>query len=440
MQTTYFGTDGIRGKAGVYPLDKKGATAVGFAVGTYFARSGATVLVGSDPRESSPMLMDAVSSGLAQAGVNVLIVGVIPTPGLAYLAKTSDALAAIMISASHNPYYDNGIKIFSGEGDKLSDQQEAEISEIFSAASQTANKTLGKITKAEDEVQKYVEFLQSKYKMPVADISVALDCANGATASVAKDVFAGMCRQVTVINADPDGKNINDKCGATDTADLQATVLEGKHDLGIAFDGDGDRIILVDGSGQVKNGDHILYILGTQGGHKHIVATTMSNLGLETSLNSLNIDLLRTDVGDRYVLEEMIKNSYLLGGEQSGHIIIMPDQTTGDGMLAAIKILEVIAKTGSSLSELSQDLQIYPQSIVNVELNDKSVLNDPIFTDFMKAKKNQIGDTGRIVIRPSGTEPLLRVMIESENAATITPIVANEAADLITKLSQGASI
>lgn len=437
MQTTYFGTDGIRGKAGVYPLDEKGATAVGFAVGTYFATSGAKVLVGSDPRESSPMLMDAVSKGLAQAGVNVSAIGVIPTPGLAYLVESGSASAAIMISASHNPYYDNGIKIFSGEGDKLSDEQEVEISDIFSNSNQQSHEPVGNIIQAKDQIEHYIEFLRSKYRTDVADISVVIDCANGATSSIAQEVFSEMCRKVTVINATPDGKNINRKCGATDTAELQRTVVEGNHDLGIAFDGDGDRIILVDSAGEVKNGDHILYILGTQGNHDHIVATTMSNLGLENSLKSKNIELLRTDVGDRYVLEEMAKNNYLLGGEQSGHIIIKPDQTTGDGILAAINILEIISKTGSSLSKLSEDLQIYPQSIVNVDLKDKSILDNPAFIDFISAKQDQIGETGRIVIRPSGTEALLRVMIESDDAKTITPVVAAEAADLIKKLSQG---
>lgn len=438
MQTTYFGTDGIRGKAGVYPLDVTGATAVGKAVGVYFARSGGRVLVGSDPRESSSMLVDAVSKGLAQAGVNMSVIGVIPTPGLAYVANNSDASAAVMISASHNPYYDNGIKIFSGNGDKLSDEQESEISKVFKDISDTSGEAVGNIVQSRDDIGQYIEFLKSKFAANPADISIVIDCANGATSSIAQEVFTSMCSNTTVINNQPDGKNINDKCGATDTAMLQQTVVDGGHDLGIAFDGDGDRLILVDHAGEVRNGDQILYILGTQGEYKDIVATTMSNLGLEKSLEQKGIQLHRTDVGDRYVLEEMDRGGYKLGGEQSGHLIIKPDQTTGDGMLAAIKLLAILSKTGLTLAELTEGLRIYPQAIVNVELKDKSVLNSQAFADFIQAKQEQIGSSGRIIIRPSGTEPLLRVMIESENAATLTPIVADEAADLIKKLNQGA--
>lgn len=434
MQKSYFGTDGIRGKAGVYPLDQAGAEAVGAAVGAFFVGSGDHIIVGGDTRESSSMLIEAVAKGIRSAGIDAVNLGVIPTPGLAYVARNTTATAAIMISASHNPYYDNGIKIFSGEGDKLSDEQEAQITQIFTQKSDVTNSDAGELSSSADLADLYTDFLASEFKADKANISVVIDCANGATSLLAEKVFKPLCKELQIIHNNPDGRNINDHCGATDLASLQKIIVDESHDLGIAFDGDGDRLMLVDANGQIKNGDHILYILGTQKAYSTVVATTMSNLGLEQSLAKENIQLIRVNVGDRYVLEEMAKGGFKLGGEQSGHIIVKPAQTTGDGMLAAIKIMEIMATTGQPLDKLSEDLQIFPQAIVNIELNDRTIIDRPEFIDFVAAKSDEIGPSGRIVIRASGTEPLLRIMIEADSVDELAAQIAKQAAELIDSL------
>lgn len=416
MDRALFGTDGIRGTAGTYPLDKTGAEQIGKAIGAYFAKPGEVILIGSDPRESSDMLVTAVSAGLVAQGIVVENVGVIPTPGLAYLTREREgAKAGVMITASHNPYTDNGIKIFSGSGGKLDDNVETELNKLI--MSKIEDRQAGQIVDCTSCLKDYEDFLvHSVGDMTFYGMRIATDSANGATSGVIRRVLKRLSTEPATLFDQPDGKNINDHCGATNTSRLQQLVIQLKMQAGIAFDGDGDRVIMIDEKGRQLTGDHILYILAVSNKFERIVGTVMSNQGLETALQNHGISLERTAVGDRYVLEVLLKDDLKLGGEQSGHIILTDLLSTGDGMLAALQVLKHVQASGKSLAQWHDEIELLPQSLVNITVANKKLLESKEVLDFVEAQTKELGDNGRILIRPSGTEPKARVMVEASDA------------------------
>lgn len=428
-----FGTDGIRGPAGQYPLDQTGALQVGKAIGSYFATPGEYIVVGCDTRESSPKLKSAVVAGVTAVGVNVQDVDVIPTPGVAYLTKHTAAKAGVMITASHNPYRDNGIKLFSNTGGKLPDNTEATLNQLID--SKLAEQAKGVISQEENPAHDYIEFLIGSAGFGAFEgLRLAIDCANGATSTVAQEVFESLGAEVTMLFDQPNGRNINAGCGATDPVALAAAVKAQGLDGGIAFDGDGDRVLLVDAKGRLLTGDHILYVIALGRHISTVVGTTMSNIGLETALKSHDIDLLRTDVGDRYVLEELEKTGLKLGGEQSGHIILTDYLPTGDGLLAAIQTLRYVIKSGKNLAAWYDKLPLQPQALVNIPLADKSLLSRAEIKDFVAKQSAELAGKGRLNIRPSGTEPKLRVMVEAPEARQKAEHIAGELKELLGKL------
>jgi phosphoglucosamine mutase len=430
MSREIFGTDGIRGPAGKYPLDDKGARQIGKAIGAYFAKPGETIFIGRDPRESSLGLETAVAAGLTSMGVNVRLLGVVPTPGLAYLTKNSEAIAGVMITASHNLYTDNGIKVFSGDGGKLPDNVEAELNKLIDG--EIPDRGSGQASDASTMVGDYEKFLVSTIGEARFDgLRIAVDTANGATSGIAGRVFQKLGADTVSLFDQPDGKNINLNCGATDTKAVQEAVKSQGLDAGVAFDGDGDRVILIDGQGRALSGDHILYILALSRKDRGMVATVMSNLGLETALKKQGITLTRTAVGDRYVLEGLEQTGFTLGGEQSGHIIVLDYATTGDGLLAAIQTLQQVRASGRSLAEWRDDLELLPQALVNVPLDDKSLIDSPEVQAFITEQTTRLGDTGRLLIRPSGTGPLARVMVEAPDAQAVAEDIAAELKKLL---------
>ncbi len=426
-----FGTDGIRGPAGQYPLDKAGAFQIGKAIGVHFGKSGQPILIARDPRESSPMLETALVRGISAVGVDTTMVGVIPTPGLAYLTRTTDASAGVMITASHNAYQDNGIKIFSEQGGKLPDSTELQLNRLI--AGHIAEQEAGASSHDTGLVHKYVDFLVASTTR-FDGLKLAIDCANGATSFIAQDVFEGLGAEVTMLFDRPDGQNINANCGATDTAALQKIVKEQGLDGGIAFDGDGDRVLLVDAQGRTLSGDHMLYILALGRAEKTVVATIMSNGAFESALKNHDIQLTRTAVGDRYVLEELEKTGLRLGGEQSGHIILHDLLPTGDGLLAAIQTLRYVAASGKSLADWYDELPLLPQALVNIPLADGKLSQNPAIAGFIAKKSAELGTTERLSIRPSGTEPKLRVMIEAVDAQAKAEAIAAQLSELLRTL------
>ena len=434
MSRQLFGTDGIRGVAGQYPLDNKGCVQIGRAIGVYFAKPGETIVVGYDPRESSPQIADDVTSGLNSVDVNVVLVGVIPTPGLAYVTKNGDFVAGVMITASHNPYSDNGIKVFSKDGSKLPDDVQEKLNDLI----ETNIKLKSQGTKQINEslVELYVDFLtRTANGKSLNGLKIALDCANGATSYVADRVFSKLGAEISVVSNIPNGTNINVACGATDTRMLQKVVTDNALDGGLAFDGDGDRIIMVDGQGRQLDGDNIMYILSLSNSFTGVVATIMSNLGFENALKSHGIDLRKTSVGDRYVLEGLEQSGYYLGGEQSGHIILTEFAGTGDGMLAGIHTLVSVLKSGKSLSDWRDELKLLPQVLINIPLSDKSLLDKTIIKEYIATQTADLGDSGRLLVRPSGTEPKARVMVESNDAEMRANIIADKLQELIKEIS-----
>lgn len=425
MSSQLFGTDGIRGPAGAYPLDDAGMLQIGKAAGTYFAQPGDVVLVGWDPRESSEALATSVIEGLTSMGVDVQKVGVIPTPGLAYLTTKQGAKAGVIITASHNPYTDNGIKIFTPDGRKLSDGVQAGLNDLI--AKEIPKRDEGKASDNTAALAAYEEFLVSSAQgASFSTLHLATDSANGATSGIAARVFTKLGAQVVPLFDKPDGKNINVGCGATDTRTLQAEVKKQGLDGGIAFDGDGDRVMLVDEKGRELTGDHLLYILAASGKQKGVVATIMSNKGLETALKRRGIDFKRTSVGDRSVLQAMDETGFRLGGEQSGHIIISEYAATGDGMLAAIRALAAAISSGKTLGAWYDELVLVPQALVSIPFSDTSLLASPHIKAFIAQKSSELGDKGRISIRPSGTEPKVRVMVEARDADERARSIADE--------------
>lgn len=424
--TKYFGTDGIRGVANkdLTPELAFKLGRVGGHVLTKDTAGRARVLVGRDTRISGQMLESALIAGLLSTGVEVMTLGVISTPGVAYLTRAMNANAGVMISASHNPVEDNGIKFFGADGFKLSDEQEEEIEALLNAEEDTIARPtgadVGAVTEYFEGGHKYIQYLKQTVDEEFTGIHVALDCAHGATSSLATHVFADLDADLSTMGASPNGLNINDGVGSTHPDVLSAMVVEKGAHIGLAFDGDGDRLIAVDENGQIVDGDRIMFIIGR---HLHeegrlksgtIVSTIMSNLGFYKALETYGMQSVKTAVGDRYVVEEMRKNNYNLGGEQSGHIVFLDYNTTGDGLLTALQLVNIMKRTGRKLSELAADMQVYPQQLVNVRVTDKHAVkeNQQVAAVIAEVEEEMAGN-GRVLVRPSGTESLVRVMVEA---------------------------
>lgn len=430
MSRELFGTDGVRGLAGQYPLDDVGAVAIGRAVGTQFAAVGEQIVIACDTRESSEHLVEMLAEGLEGVGVQVVFAGVVPTPGLAYItAKHSEFVAGVMITASHNPYEFNGVKVFSAEGSKLPDDAEERLNyDIENGVPDRAKGGFEKHALA----QEYEDFLVASAGNLRLDVyKLAVDTANGAASHLGQRVFERLGAEVFPLGNDPNGRNINVRCGATDTAALRAAVKDTQCDIGIAVDGDADRLIMVDALERECNGDHLMYLLAVANKYEHVVATVMSNLGLEQALEAKGIAMERTAVGDRYVLERLLESGYNLGGEQSGHIILPRLTTTGDGLLAAIQVLKAIEDSDKALSEWRNEVVMLPQALVNFHIENKMKLSSPEVTSYIQAKTAELGDTGRILVRPSGTEPLARVMVEAPQAESLAAEMANHIQELV---------
>jgi len=422
MARKYFGTDGIRGRVGEFPITPDFVLKLGWAVGRVFAQDGnAKVLIGKDTRISGYMFESALEAGLSAAGVDVLLLGPMPTPAIAYLTRTFRADAGIVISASHNPYDDNGIKFFSSEGTKLPDDIEEQIEAQLELPMTTVDSSaLGKVRRINDAAGRYIEFCKASggNQLSLEGLKLVVDCAHGAGYHVAPKVFAELGAEVTEIGTKPDGLNINLDCGATAPAALTAKVLELGADLGIALDGDADRLILVDHKGETVDGDEILLIIAKslhlsgqlQGG---VVGTLMTNLGMEQALQQLDIPFVRAKVGDRYVMEQLYLNTWFLGGEGSGHIVVRDLLPTGDGTIAAVQVLKAMVESGSTLHELKQGMTKLPQKMINVRLAKRVSIDgvDSIEQAVGEAER-LLGNNGRILLRPSGTEPVVRVMVE----------------------------
>jgi phosphoglucosamine mutase len=443
-QKRYFGTDGIRGRVGQPPISADWILKLGWAVGTALAQKNKhrpKVLIGKDTRISGYLLESALEAGLSSAGVDILLLGPMPTPGIAYLTRTLRANIGIVISASHNPFDDNGVKFFSSLGTKLSDEFEWEIEELLERPLTTVDsKTLGKATRIADAEGRYVEFCKNTFPAELAlnSLKLVIDCANGATYRIAPEVFRELGAEVIEIGVKPDGFNINDRCGSTYPELLAKRVLEEKAHAGIAFDGDGDRVIMIDAVGHIVDGDEILFIIAkwyaeTKRLSGGVVGTVMSNYGLEIALQACHIPFSRTAVGDRHVLEMLQKNAWNLGGESSGHIICLDANTTGDGIVSALRVLAVMVSSGRSLQELKQGMRKCPQVLINVPVdNAKRVsLDDPKLQLAIKAAEDQLKGQGRVLLRPSGTEAVVRVMVEGEDREVITAVAERLATAVI---------
>ena len=433
MNHTLFGTDGIRGIAGEYPLDESGCYQIGKAIAHYFAKNDETIIVGYDPRESSPSIAQSVIKGINAMGTHTVLVGVLPTPALAYLTRTKNVVAGVMITASHNPYTDNGIKIFTPDGAKLSDKTEEKLNELIQSEL-TENERSGNCTDDLTLLQQYEDFVVSSVPKVNTSYKVVLDCANGATSTCAQKIFERCGYQVVTIHNQPSGKNINVGCGATHTESLQKTVKDQHFTAGAAFDGDGDRIILVDEKGRALDGDHLLYILATTSSTKGVVATVMSNMGLDNALSVQAKSVHRTAVGDRYVLQGLEETGYTIGGEQSGHIILHDIATTGDGILAALHVLARVQASGKQLGEWRDDLQLLPQQLLNIPIKHRHTFDHPRLQSYIASENKQLGAHGRLSVRLSGTEPLIRVMVESSDALQRAERIVKHMQSLMTEL------
>ena len=436
----YFGTDGVRGKVGTYPITPDFALKLGWAAGKVLASQGSrTVLIGKDTRISGYMLESALEAGLAAAGLTAAFTGPMPTPAVAYLTRTFRLEAGIVISASHNPYYDNGIKFFSSQGTKLPDDIEEAIEAMLDQPMDCVESAdLGKASRISDAAGRYIEFCKSTFPahLGLDSYKIVVDCANGATYHIAPNVLRELGAEVIEIGTDPNGININEKCGATDVKALQEKVLETKADVGLAYDGDGDRIMMVDHLGNKVDGDQILFIIAREalrsgqlkGG---VVGTLMSNMSLEIALKMLGVPFVRANVGDRYVLEKMVEHSWTLGGENSGHIIIADKNTTGDGIIASLAVLSAMVQHRLSLNELASAVKLFPQVLINVRFAGGA---NPLESEAVKAVaadvEKRLEGKGRILLRKSGTEPLIRVMVECEDG-TLAKQCAEEIAEAV---------
>ena len=425
----YFGTDGIRGKVGEYPITPDFALKLGWAAGRVLAKDGVKkVIIGKDTRISGYMLESALEAGFASAGVAAAFTGPMPTPAIAYLTRTFRADAGVVISASHNPFYDNGIKFFSNEGRKLDDAIELEIeAQLEKEIDCVESKQLGRASRITDAAGRYIEFCKSTFDhdLSLSGLKIVVDCANGATYHIAPKVLRELGAEVIKIGCDPDGVNINENCGATDVKALTERVINEKADLGFSLDGDGDRIIMVDHKGNKIDGDLIIYIIARealrQGQLKGgVVGTLMSNMGLEIALKNLGIPFVRAKVGDRYVLEMLVEKNWRLGAENSGHVLLLDKTTTGDGIVAGLQVLAAMVRNDMSLADLCSGMTMLPQVLINVRFSGK---HDPLANTEVKSTieqvEQQLGNNGRVLIRKSGTEPLIRVMVEGSNQSQV---------------------
>ena len=442
MAKKFFGTDGIRGKVGDYPITPDFMLKLGWATGRVFAKEGSGfVLVGKDTRISGYMFESALEAGLSAAGVDTRMLGPMPTPAIAYLTRTLRAKAGIVISASHNPYYDNGIKFFSVNGTKLPDELEHEIESYIDTPMTTVESAkLGKVKRVTDAAGRYIEFCKATVppQIDFKGMRIVIDCANGATYHIAPHVFREVGAEVVTIATEPNGLNINDECGATKPEYLAGKVQEYRADLGIALDGDGDRIIMVDHKGEIVDGDELIYIIAKSRLEEQkligpVVGTLMSNLGMEHALNALGVPLLRANVGDRYVMELLLEKNGMLGGEGSGHIICLDKTTTGDGIVAALQVLAEMQRTGKSLHELKSGMSKYPQILINIKTDKRVKLNEVSGVESaVQAVEKKLGDKGRVLLRSSGTEPLVRVMVEGIDEDQVNKL-ANQLANDVKK-------
>ena len=430
MSRKYFGTDGVRGKVGEFPITPDFAMKLGWAAGTVLASGGTKeVLIGKDTRSSGYMLESAMEAGFSAAGVNVALIGPMPTPAVAYLASTFRADAGVVISASHNPFYDNGIKFFSNSGTKLNDAQELEIEALLEIALNqnamqcVASEKLGKVRRIDDAAGRYIEFCKGTFPnhLSLAGLKIVVDSAHGAAYHIAPNVYRELGAEVISINDKPNGVNINDHCGATHLDSLQTAVMVHEADLGIALDGDADRVMFVDHNGHVVDGDEILFILAQAAFQKGemvggVVGTLMSNLGLELALKQMDIPFVRAKVGDRYVVEQLKLTGWQLGGEGSGHILSLQHASTGDGIVASLQVLKAVLESQKSLSEIKAGMTKLPQVLINVRLataDADSILAKSSVQQAVIKAEGILGDQGRVLLRKSGTEPLIRVMVES---------------------------
>ena len=443
MTKKYFGTDGIRGRVGVYPITPDFMLKLGWAAGMAFRSKGACrILVGKDTRISGYMFESALEAGLSAAGADVMLLGPMPTPAIAYLTRTFHAEAGIVISASHNPHDDNGIKFFSGDGTKLPDDVELMIEELLDTPMTVVDSDkLGKVSRINDAPGRYIEFCKSSVPSSTnfSDLKIVIDCAHGATYKVAPSVFKELGAQVTVLSAQPNGLNINHDCGSTHMGQLQAAVLAEGADLGIAFDGDGDRVLMVDHTGAIVDGDELLFIIARdlhergklQGG---VVGTLMSNLGLELALDDLGIPFVRANVGDRYVIAGLQERDWQVGGENSGHIVCFQHTTTGDAIIAALQVLLALRRRGDSLAQARQALRKCPQVLVNVRFGGGvDPLEHPAVKEACARVTEAMKGRGRVLLRKSGTEPLVRVMVEGDNESMVRGY-ADELAKLVSEV------
>jgi phosphoglucosamine mutase len=445
MARKYFGTDGVRGRVGEGVITPEFVLKLGWAVGQVFARKGRSkVLIGKDTRISGYMFESALEAGLVAAGVDVCLLGPMPTPAIAYLTRTFQAKAGIVISASHNPYYDNGIKFFSAEGSKLPDELELAIEAAIEQPMVTVDSaSLGKVRRIDDAAGRYIEYCKSTFGSDASldGLKIVLDCAHGATYHVAPSVFTELGARVVVTGAAPDGLNINAEVGSTEPAELQRRVVAEQADLGVAFDGDGDRVLFVGPDGNLIDGDELLYVIAAErrrrlGSCDGVVGTLMSNLGLERALAELDIPFERAKVGDRYVKQLMNERSWSLGGENSGHIICSDVSTTGDGIVAALQVLRAVINQGVALQTLLAPLTKLPQIMQNVRIDQPLDLNDARLEAAVREVESELGARGRVLLRASGTEPLIRVMVEGDDAQQVTRLCTHLADQVKTLAAQ----
>jgi len=442
----YFGTDGIRGHVGEHPITPDFMLKLGWAAGKVFAKSSgerSKILIGKDTRISGYMFEAALEAGLASAGVDINMLGPMPTPAIAYLTRTFGAQAGIVISASHNAFQDNGIKFFDGDGAKLPDETELAIEEFLSKDITTVSSAdIGKVSRITDAAGRYIEYCKrtTPGNTVLRGLKIVIDCANGSTYHIAGNVFSELGASVKSIAVSPNGLNINQDCGSTSPMALARQVLAEQADIGIAFDGDGDRMVMIDHLGNVVDGDELLYIIARDRRRRHlafggVVGTLMSNLGLELGLEALDVPFIRTDVGDRYVMEMLKKKSWLLGGESSGHIVCLDVGTTGDGIVSALQVLAAMVQTDSSLFELRSKMRKMPQTMVNVAVLNKSLVMDSVPVKLaVSAVEAKMAGRGRVLLRPSGTEPVVRVMVEGDDQGVVARY-AQEIAEVVASVS-----
>ena len=451
MSRKYFGTDGVRGKVGAKPITPDFVMRLGYAAGkTLVARENLregehpAVLIGKDTRISGYMLEAALEAGFAAAGVHVILAGPIPTPAVAYLTRALRLQAGVVISASHNPYYDNGIKFFSASGSKLPDAVEADIeAQIEGEMGCAESAKLGRARRIDDAAGRYIEFCKSTFpnELDLRGLKIAVDCANGAAYHIAPKVFHELGAEVEAVGVSPNGLNINDSCGATVPENLRQAVLKSGADIGIALDGDGDRVLMCDRAGELYDGDKLLYVIAraqhAQGSLNGVVGTLMSNLGFEHAVRRLSVPFYRAKVGDRYVLEVMQEKDCKLGGENSGHIICLDRHTTGDGIISALQVLAALRVTGKTLGEVCEDLVFYPQKLINVRFATSfDWASDASIAAAVKTAESALGSSGRVLLRASGTEPLLRVLVEGVDKDLVESL-ARDIADAVSTAAEG---